>query len=813
VSNIGWYNFELLVQTLLKAVIGPGVTSFGGSKDGGRDATFNGPASFPSEGVQWTGHWIFQVKFIDVEEQGVDAARSSLKSTFRKELAQVLDRHEDVDNYVLMTDVPMSSDTRAALQDICTQANYGRNFAAVDGKEVCQFLDIYPEIRRSFPQLLGLVDLDLIVNHDLYARSRAYLEAWQPRLATYVHTEAHARAVALLKKRHFIVLDGPPEAGKTTIAAALALIHATEGFEIIDTRLSNDLFKPPDDLLASSSGRETARLFVADDAIGSISLEPRLADGWSRDLPGILRKLNSKRLLIWTARRYILEEALAKSRLKDAIQDFPKPHDVLVEVGNLTVMQKAEMLYNHAKAANLRPEYRELVRVNAQRIIHHPNFTPLRIEQLMTVVLASKEDSTEKRVATWEDVSQFLANPGERWIQAYRALSSSEQQLLSAMLDFDGPVPLRELRVRYEARVSMRVGGHLTFDDALNWVDHSFLVLRDSYSGERQASFQHPSLRDLLLLEMRGDADARIRYFSIATPFALASIMGGIATTEEVEGEPQHAVVPVTDEEFDVFLKRLEDVSQEVLKLRDWELLLSAAERLIPSKPPTSSNGQLQAIWRNIGIPSPVELIDPVDLDLNAFASQSKGRIIRAILEGFALRRTFDNNQRYSESDWFRLLTKFYRLTAYLAPPVYPTFTGELCQIVSDSMDAVRLVNEISTSEPIVVKQTVSKTRRNEWRDTIESDASELAHTGRQFDNSDDPDEFDQWESNVDELIDTAQGFLKWTGFDEIGSLAEITKVRESAERPREHEPEDGHYEQRQVSGPYWTIERMFEDL
>jgi len=44
ISNIGWYNFELLVQTLLKAVIGPGVTSFGGSKDKGRDAAFVGAA-------------------------------------------------------------------------------------------------------------------------------------------------------------------------------------------------------------------------------------------------------------------------------------------------------------------------------------------------------------------------------------------------------------------------------------------------------------------------------------------------------------------------------------------------------------------------------------------------------------------------------------------------------------------------------------------------------------------------------------------------------------------------------------------------
>src|SRR6266851_3150365 len=99
ISNIGWYNFELLVQTLLKAVIGPGVTSFGGSKDRGRDAAFVGTAAFPAAECRWTGNWVFQVKYVDFEEQGIDAARSSLKSTFRSEMRKVLSRQRGANNY------------------------------------------------------------------------------------------------------------------------------------------------------------------------------------------------------------------------------------------------------------------------------------------------------------------------------------------------------------------------------------------------------------------------------------------------------------------------------------------------------------------------------------------------------------------------------------------------------------------------------------------------------------------------------------------------------------------------------------------
>ena len=519
IAEIGWYNFEKLVQTLLKSIIGPGVTSFGGSKDRGRDAGYSGFAHFPTTQENWSGGWVFQVKYIDLQDVGAAAARSQLKSALRIEFKSILERHPGpVDNYILITDVPLTSQSREALTGVARDASFTGNFHTIDGHEVCELLTLHPEIRRSYPQLLGLADLDRIINRALYVRSEAYLQQWQPRLAVFVQNDAYGKALATLGRHKFIVLDGSPEVGKTMIAAAIALLHATDGYEVIDLR-------GPADLLAAYEG-ERRQIFVADDAIGSINLTPALADAWSRDLPGVLRKLDANHLLVWTARHYILEEALAHSRLGDNIEQFPGSHEVLVEVGELTIQQRAEMLYNHSKLANLTSESKKLIREHFREVISHPNFTPERVRQLCENVLQSDNPRS------WAAIERFMSNPGERWRKAYRTLSPSEQVLLIALLDFEEDPGLKELEEAYMKR-SNELVRPLPFKEVVSRLRHSFLQLSRSYSRLETADFRHPSLRDMLLEELRDDPGARKRYIELTSAKGLAAMVRGLATSED----------------------------------------------------------------------------------------------------------------------------------------------------------------------------------------------------------------------------------------------------------------------------------------
>jgi hypothetical protein len=58
-DELGCFQFEWLVQALLKAHIGPGIESWGGRGDHGRDSYCPGPLKFPDRLIETAGPFIF----------------------------------------------------------------------------------------------------------------------------------------------------------------------------------------------------------------------------------------------------------------------------------------------------------------------------------------------------------------------------------------------------------------------------------------------------------------------------------------------------------------------------------------------------------------------------------------------------------------------------------------------------------------------------------------------------------------------------------------------------------------------------------
>jgi hypothetical protein len=270
-DDLGWYQFEWLVQALLKAELGLGVESWATTHgDIGRDAYFDGELAFPAK-MPTAGPFVFQVKFIEnASARGSDPS-PALLSAVRKEAVRIkerqsvlLTRWETPAHYAVITNTPLTPIIREAIARIFQDVLPSTRVTSLGAADVCDMADAHPALRRSFPQLLSLRDLNELladaVARDLLERSRAAIDASREVVRTFVPTSAYERTWSVLRAHHCTVLYGPPEMGKTAIAWMVAIAQLSQGWD-------SYLCQSPDELFRLFA-HDRSQVFVADDAFG-----------------------------------------------------------------------------------------------------------------------------------------------------------------------------------------------------------------------------------------------------------------------------------------------------------------------------------------------------------------------------------------------------------------------------------------------------------------------------------------------------------------------------------------------------------------
>ncbi|MGA2308041.1 MAG: hypothetical protein ABSG57_00660 [Candidatus Bathyarchaeia archaeon] len=171
-DGLGEKEFERMCQSLLKGIIGNGTTTFGEGPDGGREATFRGRAPYPSAYEQWDGNWIFQVKFHNTRLVTGKEARNKVLADLAHELNKIVIKYKrKCDNYILITNVPLSSVSERGTHDLIEQVisrfrglrqgvyHVPSNIHVWGADEIYRFLEFYPEIRCSYLQFITPGDL------------------------------------------------------------------------------------------------------------------------------------------------------------------------------------------------------------------------------------------------------------------------------------------------------------------------------------------------------------------------------------------------------------------------------------------------------------------------------------------------------------------------------------------------------------------------------------------------------------------------------------------------------------------------------
>jgi Novel STAND NTPase 3 len=511
-DDLGWFQFEWVVQSLLKAELGIGLESWGGRGDNGIDAYSLESLNFPARHLASEGPFIFQAKFIENANAAGARFTDILVDAVRKEAARIQDRvgrgsWRQPQHYALLSNAVPDAALRQRITELLAPAVPDAAVHCLGGGDICDLLDQHTSLRRAFPQLLSLRDLDLLIHEavgrETLEKSRSAVDCARDLVPVFVPTSAYRKALRALDEHRLAVLEGPPEMGKTSIAWMIALTSLMQGWQAVYCGWPGDFF--------SNYDSDSRQVFVADDAFGRTEYDPSRGRQWEQELNLVLKRLDTRHWLIWTSRKHILERALHVMDLHGEAGHAPRLAAVLVDSSALSVKEKALMLYRHARAAGLGAEAKDLVRKHALTIVNDPSFTP---ERTRTFVKQALPDLTsEMRRVGWNketvaaEVREAIRNPTERMRKSFKALPSSHKWFLVALLEAGDNADAATIRASYQRLCPG--GAQERFEVVYEELTEAFVKAlhvpyRDGKNLKQQELVRwiHPSYRDLLIEEL-----------------------------------------------------------------------------------------------------------------------------------------------------------------------------------------------------------------------------------------------------------------------------------------------------------------------
>lgn len=428
-SQLSPHDFELMCRDLLQAEWGLVLESFRAGKDGGIDFRY-APAG----------------KQIIVQcKRFVETGFAGLLRELRKEADKVCKLK--LGRYVLMTAAPLSDVNKTKIVEVI-----GAQFlvkADIFGcADVNNLLGRHSEVERSHYKLwLASTNvLETVLHNDIVTQSDFQVEKIHGEIKRYVQGTAYPRALVALKADHVVILSGLPGVGKTTLANMLLYEHLANGFEPIIVR---------EDFAEGKAmfRKGKPQVFYFDDFMGTTFLGDKGSSDQQREYRAIIEFIEmisaakDKRLIL-TTREQMLRQAWGTSeQIRNAgLMD----RKVVIHMGDYSMRQRAEILYNHVFFSDLPSEYRNELLKNEFyfKIVKHDNFNPRLIEWLSTY--RRLKDVPVEGYQTF--VAQLLQDPAEIWRHAFeQQISDAGRSLLLTLFSFGGRMGDAVLREGFAA--------------------------------------------------------------------------------------------------------------------------------------------------------------------------------------------------------------------------------------------------------------------------------------------------------------------------------------------------------------------------
>lgn len=404
--TIGWRAFQDLCSQVCEVVLNRPVEIFREAQDGGQDAVFLIPS-----GAETPPIGTVQCKHTSESSKALKISDLTAEIDHVKELVKA----GQADTYVFITnmsvDAPVAFAMRSKLHALGVRKPHilGRQY-------IVRAIRSSARLRALVPQVYGLGDITSIVDERLSEQSRALLDSWIPKLCTYVPTKAHRDAVNAISKHGVVLLLGNPSSGKSAIGAIVSTI-ASENPDNTVLALTS-----PRDFEAGWNPNDPGRFFWIDDAFGPNVLRDDYVQDWASAFSKLRAAIKYGNRFLLTSRKHIYEAARRRLGQRNLAQFADG--SAVVDVGDLTFEEKAQILYNHINFGEQSQSWRSSVKPHLAAVAAVPDFLPGIAERL------GNPDFTKNLTPRESSLVHFMKEPREHLIDTVNALDDRLQAAL-----------------------------------------------------------------------------------------------------------------------------------------------------------------------------------------------------------------------------------------------------------------------------------------------------------------------------------------------------------------------------------------------
>lgn len=480
-SNLNDVEFEELCKDIMQKKLGVKLRVYKAGRDGGIDLKDNEDGN----------NIVVQVKHY------INSSYYNLKKSLEKEVDKV--EKLKPNKYFICCSTELTPNNLEEIYNLFKDyMDSKENIITI--KEIDDFLqdeDNNDILRKHFKLWLsGSNILSEVCNQDIFIDCESLLENIEEESKYYVETEAYRKCLEVIDNKRMIIIIGSPGIGKTITSKMIILYYANLGYRVRYTT-NGDI----SDLKKSLSlDQDKKEIILLDDCLGQCYF--KMKDNQENEIISLIKyiKMHKSKKLILNSRVTIMNEAREKYGEFDKF--ILKNHSLIytINMDNMSIYEKAKILYNHIYFNNMPKKYYENIVYNKNyfKIIKHRNYTP-RIIEYICDNYRYKDIEPEKYM---DFVMKILNNPQQIWKNEYdNRIEKLDRIFINVLYSLtDTGVEIEILEECFNKRIENdpEIDGTINnFEKCLTRLNKSMIKIIDM-NNIKKVSVLNPSVNDFI---------------------------------------------------------------------------------------------------------------------------------------------------------------------------------------------------------------------------------------------------------------------------------------------------------------------------